>query len=412
MKRRTFIGTGLAALGGFSVGKGAGTPIAEAFDREMDAFMKARGIPGGSLAVVKDRRLVYARGYGLADRERNVPVEPTSLFRIASISKSITALAVMKLIENGKLTLDSCAFGFLKIEPLRKPDERIATITIRQLLQHTAGWNRNTHLDPMFRSREIAKAVGISAPATPAAVIRFMLGEPLDFEPGKQYVYSNFGYCVLGRVIEAITGPAYDEFVRAEILAPLGIRGMQQGATLDGKQASNEVRYYTSANGTGDSVFDEGKKVPIPYGTFCLESMDAHGGWLSSAVDLARFAAALDDPSQCPVLKPESVAKLYEPPPAPVSRREDGTPADSFYGCGWLVRPVGKSGKANYWHNGSLPGTSALLVRRWDGLSWAALFNQRSEDPALPDGAIDAALHRAADAVRDWPTDDLFARFA
>ena len=136
--------------------------------------------------------------------------------------------------------------------------------------------------------------------------------------------------------------------------------------------------------------------------------MDAHGGWIASAVDLARFAAALDDPAQCPVLKKESLANLYEPPPPPVSRKKDGSLADSFYGCGWMVRPVGNDGRANYWHDGSLPGTSTLLVRRSDGLSWAALFNQRSEDPKLPDGAIDGALHRAADATGEWPAEDLF----
>lgn len=372
--------------------------------------MKAREIPGGSLAVVKDRRLVYAKGYGLADREKNLSVQADSLFRIASISKPFTAVAVMKLIEEGKLTLDQRAFDILGVEPLQKGDERLGTITIRQLLQHTGGWNRDTRFDPMFRSRKIAKATGTPSPAQPGAIIRFMLGEPLEFDPGTQYVYSNFGYCVLGRVLEKLTGRTYEEYVQTEILAPMGIRGMRLGASLDGKQAAGEVRYYMADGGAGDSVFDEGAKVPFPYGGFCLEAMDAHGGWIASAVDLARFAAALDDPAQCPVLKKESVANLSEPPPAPVSRKADGSLADSYYGCGWMVRPVGKSGRANYWHSGSLPGTSTLLVRRGDGLSWAVLFNLRSEDPKLPDGAIDAALHRAAEATGEWPSEDLFER--
>ena len=76
------------------------------------------------------------------------------------------------------------------------------------------------------------------------------------------------------------------------------------------------------------------------------------------------------------------------------------------------MRPVGKSGKANYWHAGSLPGTATLLVRRWDGFSWAVLLNQRSEDKNLPDSAIDPALHRAADSVTSWPTEDLFSRYS
>lgn len=410
MKRRTFLATGLAAFAGIPRGRAARVSLAEAFDREMEEFMKARAIPGGSLAVVKDRRLVYARGYGLADREKNWPVRADSLFRIASISKPFTAVAVMKLIEEGKLTLDQRAFDIGRIEPLQKGDERLAAITIRQLLHHTGGWNRDKRYDPMFRSRKIAMATGTPSPAQPEAIIRFMLGEPLDFDPGTQYVYSNFGYCLLGRVIEKVSGRKYEDYVRESILAPLGIHRMRIGASLDGRQAPGEVRYYTAGDGAGESVFDDGVKVPFPYGAFCLEAMEAHGGWIASAVDLARFAAALDDAAQCPVLKKESLPILSEPPSAPVSRKKDGSLADSFYGCGWMVRPVGSEGRANYWHDGSLPGTATLLVRRWDGLSWAALFNQRSEDPKLPDGAIDRALHRAAEATGEWPSENLFTK--
>jgi N-acyl-D-amino-acid deacylase len=137
--------------------------------------------------------------------------------------------------------------------------------------------------------------------------------------------------------------------------------------------------------------------------------MDAHGGWIGSAVDLARFAAALDDLQRSPLLRPETIRLMYAPPEAPVSRNEDGSLTDVYYGCGWLVRPVGKGDKAN--HAGSPPGTSTLLVRRWDGLSWMVLFNQRSSDKNFPDSAIAPALHRAADAVKDWPAHDLFSQY-
>jgi N-acyl-D-amino-acid deacylase len=153
------------------------------------------------------------------------------------------------------------------------------------------------------------------------------------------------------------------------------------------------------------------EQVPWPYGGFCLEAMDAHGGWIASAVDLARLAAALDDPLHSPLLSPETFRIMYAPPPPPVSRQPDGSLNDSYYSCGWNVRPAGANGKANYWHNGSLPGTAALLVRRHDGLSWAVLFNQRSDDKRLPDTAIDGALHRAADAVTAWPAENLFSKW-
>jgi N-acyl-D-amino-acid deacylase len=136
--------------------------------------------------------------------------------------------------------------------------------------------------------------------------------------------------------------------------------------------------------------------------------MDAHGGWIASAVDLARFAAALHEPKRSPLLKPATFQVMHAPPAAPVSRRPNGTLEDRYYACGWMVRLVGPGGKANYWHTGSLPGTATLLVRRWDGLSWVALFNQRSEDKKLPDSAIDGALHRAADSIREWPKQNLF----
>ncbi len=421
--RRAFLQTGSLAVAAlahpstWAADAESQVSLAEAFDGEMEAFMAARKIPGGALAVVKDRRLVLARGYGWADREKKLPVKPDSLFRIASVSKPVTAVAVLKLVEEGKLSLDTKAFELLDLRPvvesLLDPEPRLRQITIRQLLQHTGGWDRDKSFDPVFRSERIAQATNSTAPATAENVIRYMLARRLDFDPGTRYAYSNFGYCVLGRIIEKVSRQPYEQFVREKILRPIGLQRMRLGATLDGRQAPGEVRYYTSGNGTTENVFPPGpgqapEKVPWPYGGFHLEAMDAHGGWIASALDLARFAAALDDPQHSPLLKPATLATMYAPPPAPVSRKADGTLEASYYGCGWSVRPTGANGQANYWHNGSLPGTNTLLVRRSDGLSWAALFNQRSEDAQLSDSAIDPALHRAAGRVQTWPDGNLF----
>ena len=420
VNRRTFLRTGLlgaVALGssgtpGFSAALVKKTTVAEAFDPAMEAFMAARKVPGGALAVVKDRRLVYARGYGWADRDKKIPVNPGSLFRIASVSKPITAVAVLMLVEERKLDLDARAFDLVRLPPVleagRPRDARLSRITVRQLLQHTGGWDRDQSYDPMFRPRLVAEKTGTPSPAGAAAVIRYMLGQPLDFDPGSRYAYSNFGYCVLGRVIEQISGQPYEAFVRDNVLAPIGAERARIGASRDGRQAPGEVRYYTTDNSLANGVFPGGpKKVPWPYGGFHLEAMDAHGGWIASAVDLARFAAALDDPKRSPLLKAATSRVMYAPPPPPVARDETGALKNSWYGCGWSVMPVGKD-RANYGHKGSLPGTASLLVRREDGLSWAALFNQRSEDKSLPDGDIDPALHRAADSVNDWPAHNLF----
>jgi N-acyl-D-amino-acid deacylase len=411
-RREFFAALGVGALIPLLARAGETDAVAAAFDREVEGFMAARAIPGGALAVLKDGRLVYARGYGWADRERQIRVRPDSLFRIASVSKPITAAAVLQLIENKALDLDARAFPFLKLEPLqgKKPEPRLARIAIRQLLQHTGGWDRERSGDPMFRATAIARAANVPSPPGARDVIRYMLGRKLDFDPGQRCVYSNFGYCVLGRIIEEVTGRHYEAFVQEKVLAPIGIREMRIGRSLDSKQADNEVRYYARENESAKSVFDQGpRKVPLPYGGFCLEAMDAHGGWLASVVDLARFAAAFDEHAPHSLLKPETIRVMQARPPAPVSRKRDGSLEEWFYGCGWAVRPVGAQGKVNCWHAGSLPGTATLLVRRWDGLSWAALFNQRSEDKKLPDSAIDPALHRAADAVLAWPTRDLLS---
>jgi N-acyl-D-amino-acid deacylase len=405
-----------ALVGRAAAGQLSTTPNAQlmaSFDQEMEAFMAARQIPGGALAVVRDRRLVYARGYGWADRENRIPATSSSLFRIASLTKPITAVAILKLVEHEHLRLDDRPFEILPFSPAlpldQTPDSRLTDITIRHLLNHTAGWDSRKSSDPMFRSTRIADTVGVARPPAPEAVIRYMLGRPLDFDPGSRYAYSNFGYCVLGRVIEKITSATYEDYVKQHVLAPIGIARMRIGASLQSRRADGEVSYYTSGSRTVRSVFPHtAASVPAPYGGFCLEAMDSHGGWIASVADLARFAAALDDPRHSPLLRPETFRIMYARPDPPVWRHRDGTPTDSYYACGWMVRPVEPYGKANYWHTGSIPGSYGLLVRRADGLSWVALFNQRSENPKLPDTAIDPALHRAADKVSEWPSGDLF----
>lgn len=269
------------------------------FDHEMQLFMTERAIPGGALAIVKDRHLIYARGYGRADRDHPAPVTATSRFRIASLSKPVTAAAVFKLIEDKKLALDDRAFTRLPLKSLlpadATPDERLARITLRQLLQHTAGWDRDKTYDPMFRTKQIATELGLAPPAGPRDIIRHHLGKPLDFDPGTRYAYSNFGYCLLGRIIEEISGETYEAFTRRAVLAPAGTRQMQLGKSPATARATDEVRYHTPDNAMGENLFaPDGPKVPWPDGGFALESMDANGGWIASVIDLARFVAALD----------------------------------------------------------------------------------------------------------------------
>jgi N-acyl-D-amino-acid deacylase len=181
-----------------------------AYDEVMTRILAQWQVPGGALAVMKGDRLVLARGYGLADRDAGEPVQPDSRFRIASLSKPITAVAILQLVEQGRLDLDAKALRVLEdLQPAEASvDPRIWEITVRQLLQHTAGWDRAETADPLFppRSVEAAQALGAPQPASCETVIRYAFTQPLDFDPGTRFGYGNLNYCILGRIVERVTG--------------------------------------------------------------------------------------------------------------------------------------------------------------------------------------------------------------
>jgi len=286
----------------------------------------------------------------------------------------------------------------------------VNNIRVVHLLQHLGGWNSaGANFDPMFEDFAIASHYGVALPVTKQHIMNYVTAtQNLWSSPGSAYYYSNYGYLLLGRIIEAVTGMTYAEYMQSRILRPLGITRMVLGASEFEQRKTNEALYYTSNLELQYNIRQAGApfNVTWPYGRFNLENMDAHGGWLASAVDLACFATAYDSTGLHPVLTQASVDRTFEEPAL------DPPPLNSWYGCGWSVvwTPAG----LNTWHNGSLPGTWTYLVRRHDGLNWVALFNQR-DDPSDPGSTnywqIDPALHTAADAVTAWPQGDLFAQY-
>lgn len=384
---------------------GKAVPQLASFDEEMLAYMESHHIPGGSLAVLKDGKLILARGYGYADKDKSKPVQPETLFRLASVSKPITGLVVMKIKEAGKLRYGDRAFELLGYSEKNVADKRLMEVTVLQLLQHTGGWNRDKSGDPMFQAARIVKDLGTKGPPTSKYVIQWMLGRPLDSDPGAEYHYSNFGFCVLGRIIEKVTGKSYEEAVRSILLTPAGIKDMGIGRSALSEITQKETYYFSDGNVR--SIFDPtGARVPAAYNLDPL-TMDAHGGWIASAVDLIKLSRLL----QTDFVGPEMSKEMLEPPPAPVSRDADGKVADAYYTMGSMVRPQGKSGRANFWHAGAMPGTYTLWVRLSNGMAWAALFNRRPGSGDPPEGEIDQALHRAASKVQVWPQNDLFGAY-
>ena len=257
--------------------------------------------------------------------------------------------------------------------------------------------------------------MNLLAAPRPDDIVRYMMGQPLDFDPGTKFVYSNLGYLVLGRIIEAVTGQRYEQWVRQNVLAPVGITRMELGRGLPEDRAAGEVQYFDSRKRTGTCLYPPkvGTRVPLPDGANNIEGYEAHGGWIASAVDLVRFASAFDVENKSPLLNAKSIREMW----AQARRRgwigPTNQPKASYYGCGWNVRPTGSGGKLNAWHTGLIPGTSTLLVRRHDNLNWAVLFNTEAnaERKVLAD-LIDGPMHDAANAVKKWPTVDLFSKFA
>jgi uncharacterized protein (TIGR03437 family) len=392
---------------------GIAVPELASFDQWMLDFMNRWGMRGGSLAIAKDGRLVFARGYGLADVEAQAPVEPESLFRIGSVSKTLTAAGILKLVEEGRLDLDAKAFRLLDHltpPPNAAADPRLFEITVRQLLHHTGGFvkdkngvsNSNDPMRPPMTDMASA-ALGAPSPASPETSIRFMMGRPLDFDPGTQYAYSSFGYCVLARIIEKISGQPYGEYVRQAVLAPSGINRMRLGRTRLRDRAPGEVRYYAEPMPISNSVYGDGP-VPFPYGAFSMEAIDASGGWIASAMDLVRFVSALDGVRKPALLNAETVRLMLSPPAPPAWSSEE-----DYYGLGWFVQATAP--EPYWWHTGGVPySASAFVGRMPGGICVAVVFNGNTTAGAFW-GEMQSVLTSTAEQIPTWPAHDLSPRY-
>ncbi|MEO8085216.1 MAG: serine hydrolase [Bacteroidota bacterium] len=379
---------------------GVYVPQLAGFDTAMMNLMNQYGVPGGQLAITYQGRLVYNRGFGYADTVAHSLVEPNSVFRLASVSKPITAVAIMKLFENGLINLDAKVFGpsgILNDAAYQNIlDPRVNDITVRELLQHGGGWNRDISGDPMFNSYTISVAMGVNPPAGPVSVISYVLANKmLDFTPGTEYQYSNFGFCVLGRVIEKITGQNYEDYMLNTIIHPLGITDMHLGHNLMADQLPNEVNYYDYPGALlTNSVYDNTTQVPWPYAGFNIEAMDAHGGWVASGEDMCRLLCAIDKfPTRPDILLPATIDTMITP-----------SAHNSTYACGIAVNTYN-----NWWHSGTLMGTCTEIVRAGNfALNWSLLFNTRNAISDPLETAIDNIVWSVVGSITSWPTHNLF----
>lgn len=365
-------------------------------DSKVESFLKRWEIPGASVAISHNEKMVFAKGFGWADRENEVTVEPYHLFRIASISKLITATGIMKLVENGKLELSSKAFGpngILNQAPFDHYfDKSIEDIEILHLLNHSAGWTTRWG-DPLFMPYSIARQTGKDLPLSQDDIIEFMLGKRLHFKPGTASYYSNLGYVILGRIIETVTGQDYESYIKNAILYPLDIYDIQIGGSFINERLPLEVKYYEPSNHIiVDDFCGLGEKVTGSYGGNDVRTLGAAGGWVASSTDLLKLLLALDgNPEPKDILSPESIQLMTTP--SPIGRQP----------IGW------RAVTSNSWYRtGTFAGTSAILVRQDDGISYVVLLNGNTwKGPALSH-EIRRMMNSAIKRTEEWTSIDLF----
>lgn len=336
-------------------------------DSLIHAFMNKWGIHGGAFTMAFERTILYSKGYGVQDTITHTPATDESLFRIASCTKPFTAVSVMQLVQHGLLSLTDTVFGPNGIlnqpEYLTILDNNVLKITVQDLLEHAGGWDSDLQIDPMFYAVEIAQWANVPSPPDQETIIQYVLQEMfLMHPPGTYYAYSNFGYCVLGRVIEKVTNMTYEDYVRQHVLIPSGITTMQLGKNLLANKLPGEVEYYGSPGEyTAPSVYDttQTQIVPWPYGGFNIEAMDSHGQWVASSKDLMKFLMAVSENR----LISQHIFNVMITPPS----------FNPTYAKGWGVNSA-----HNIWHMGSLAGTSSEIVKADNGYLWSLVFNKRS----------------------------------
>jgi CubicO group peptidase (beta-lactamase class C family) len=331
------------------------------------AFMEKYAVPGFSLAVGHGGAIVYQDAFGFADQERHQAVTPDNLFRIASVTKTITSVTIFSLIEAGRIKLTDKVFGPGAItgtdygKPPFHPG--IEDITVEHLLTHTAGgWPNNDGNDPMFKNPQMDHAELI------AWTLRT---RPLDHPPGETYAYSNFGFCVLGRVIEIVTRQPYADYVRAAVLGRCGVTDMTIAGNTLAQRQPREVKYY----GQGEN----------PY-SMNVARMDSHGGWIARPADLVQFFMHVDGFASPPnILAPATLATMTT-----------ASSANPHYAKGWEVNAAN-----NWWHNGTLAGTETIAVRTHSGFCWAGFTNTRRSKSDLGID-LDRLIWTMVQRVKAW----------
>ena len=324
-----------------------GTPVAtlSPVDQVMRAFMQANGVRAAALAIAKNGKMQFSHGYTWAESGYHI-TQPSDRFLLASCSKMFLEAAVQSLYDSKKLTPDTKVYPLLGFS--NPADPRSDTITVQQLLDHKGGYNDGTNpnlpkaADATYNMRAIGQALGHVVTGK-LDIAKYMYGQPLQYTPGTNSAYSNYGYLLLGAVVEQVTKKQYFDYLNQAVLQPAGLTEIQVFSTLASQRASNEA--IAEDEGLGLNPLDLGSQLSVPsvYGGDgeINEVGDPNDGLSASAESLAQF--------------------IFN---------------HAVWGNG------GRAGGAA--RAGSTPGASSWAESRWDGVDWAYVVNTRDWSPVAP----------------------------
>lgn len=340
-------------------------PELHAMDSIMQRYLKRWEIHGAQLAISRHDSLLYARGFGYADKDRKIPMEPSYIMRMASVSKLVTATGIMKLRDMGKIRLSDKVFGpkgilndTFYVNSIR--DKRYFDITVEQLLRHKAGFT-NYAGDAIFSTRYIMQQNHLTTPPDHRTLLRIVLRRHLGYTPGAAQRYCNIGYTLLSLIIEKRTGMSYNDFMQRYVLNPAGCYDFHIAGNYLKDRRPNETVYYMHSSSVPVPEFNNsGRMVVRCYGENDITTALGAGAWVASAAELCRLVASIDGDRIVPdVISPQAVKLMTQEMP------------DHQFSLGWNFTPRNRP----WIRTGSLVGTSALVLRYPDGECWVFITN-------------------------------------
>lgn len=341
------------------------SPQLAEMEKDIERYLERWEIYGAQLAISRGDSLLYVKGFGWADKENGVVMQPSNILRIASVSKLVTAVGIMKLVDENRLRLSDKVFGpkgILNDTAFTNAikDSRYFDINVEQLLRHKAGFTTGAG-DPMFSTRYIMMQNRLSSPPDNNTLMKILLKRKLGFTPGTAKRYSNVGYTLLSMIIEKKTRMSYEQFMQKEILNPAGCFDFHIAGNYLKDKRSNEVKYYMHKG--SEPVYEynnSGRMVEKCYGENDIPQLKGAGAWCASAAELSRLIASIDLlPGVEDILSSNSVRFMTKEMP------------DHDFSIGWNFTP-----KSGPWiRTGSLSGTSAIVLRYADGECWIMITN-------------------------------------